>query len=413
VRLFVILYSALALTAAAETPAEISIRKAQEEIANKPGHYPYYNALAIAYARRARETSDLQFYENAEETLQKSFALSPGNFEGRKVETWLALGRHEFAQALELATKLNKQVPDDLTVYGYLTDANIGLGNYKDAVAAAQWMLNLRPGNVAGMTRAAYLRELHGNLGGAFSAMKTAYDATPFQESEDRAWLLTQLAHIQLLEGDLVNAEMYANGALGLFPGYNYALGVLGQVREDQKRYDDAVAIFDQRYQAAPHAENLYALAQALELAGKHEQAAADFRKFEQLALKESTLADNANHELIAYYTDVAKEPAKALEIANRELAGRHDVFTLDSHAWALAASNDYDAAETEIRKALATHVKDPNVLYHAGAIALHQNHTGEARTYLEQAASRYSRAAQELLQEMSAPAHESSLGAF
>jgi tetratricopeptide (TPR) repeat protein len=404
-RTLVILYSCLALTAAAETPAEISIRKAQEQIAQKPGHYPYYNALAMAYARRARETSDVRYYQQAEETLQKSFAISPDNFDGMKVETWLQLGRHEFAKALELAKKLNQQMPDDLTVYGYLSDANAGLGNYKDAVAAAQWMLNLRPGNVAGMTRAAYLRELHGNLSGAFSAMKTAYDATPFQESEDRAWLLTHLAHIELLQADLTNAEMYANGALGLFPGYHYALGVLGQVRIAQKRYQEAAVLFEQRYQAAPHAENLYALADALELAGKHEEAAADFRKFEELALKESTWADNANHELIAYYTDVAKEPGKALDIASKETARRHDLFTLDSHAWALAANNDYDAAEAEIHKALATGVKDPNILYHAGAIALHENRTEEARQYLEQAASHYSRQAQSLLTEMNAKA--------
>ena len=43
-------------------------------------------------------------------------------------------------------------------------DANVELGNYKEAMAAAQWMLNLRPGNVDGLIHASYLRELHGNL---------------------------------------------------------------------------------------------------------------------------------------------------------------------------------------------------------------------------------------------------------
>jgi hypothetical protein len=32
------------------------------------------------------------------------------------------------------------------------------------------------------------------------------------------------------------------------------------------------------------------------------------------------TLADNANHELIAYYADYAKQPAKALHLAEQEL---------------------------------------------------------------------------------------------
>src|SRR5579872_6084930 len=106
------------------SPAEISIQKAEQDIAKKPDHAPYYNALAMAYARRARETSDVAFYGKAEETLQKSFQIAPDNFEGMRVKAWLLLGRHEFAKALDVATKLNKQVPDDVTIYGYLVDAN-------------------------------------------------------------------------------------------------------------------------------------------------------------------------------------------------------------------------------------------------------------------------------------------------
>ena len=363
--------AAPALTTPGLTPAEISIAKAQEQIAKRPDHYAYYNGLAMAYARRARETSDVAYYGKAEETLQKSFEISPDNFEGLKVKTWLLLGRHEFAKALEVAKPLNRKMPDDLTVYGYLADANAELGNYQEAVEAAQWMLDLRAGNVAGLTRAAYLRELHGDLNGAFEAMQAAYDATPFQEAEDRAWLLTQLAHIQLLSGDLPKAEMYADGALGLFPGYHYALGVLAQVRQAQKRYDEAVSLLERRYAAAPHAENLFSLAEAQEQAGRKTEAAASFQKFEKLALAESTQADNANHELIAYYTDYAKEPDKGLRIAEMEMARRHDVYTLDSYAWALSASGDRARAGIALRKALAVGVKDPKILAHASALGV------------------------------------------
>ena len=323
-----------AATAQMLSPAENSIRKAQAEIAKDPGHFAYYNGLAMAYARRARETSDVAFYQKAEETLAKSFAISPDNFEGRKVQTWLLLGRHEFAKAREAATKLNKQNPDDVTVYGYLADANAELGNYKEAADAVQWMLNLRPANVAGLTRAGYLRELHGDLDGALEVMQMAYDATPYQEAEDRAWLLTQMAHLHLLAGEQQKAETYANGAMGLFPGYHYAVGVLAQVRMAQKRYDEAVALLRQRYEKARHAENLFALAESMELAGQKAEASKAFAEFERQALRESSLADNANHELIAYYTDFAHKPSEALKIAEQEIARRQDVFTRDCYAW-------------------------------------------------------------------------------
>jgi tetratricopeptide (TPR) repeat protein len=364
----------LLLTSAsfAATPAETAIEKAQAEIAKRPDHVPYYNALAMAYARRARETSDVRYYAKAEETLQRAFALAPGNYDALKTQAWLQLGRHEFAKALDTATVLNRKTPDDVTVYGYLVDANVELGNYKAAVDAAQWMLDLRAGNVPGLTRAGYLRELHGNLPGAMELMEMAYGSTPSSETEDRAWLLTQMAHLNYVAGDLPEAEMYANGALGLFPEYHYALGTLAQVRIAQKRYDDAVGLLAKRYAAAPHAENLYALAEAMELAGQTDEAEKAFGEFERKSLAETNLADNSNHELIAYYADHAHQPEKALEVAKREADRRKDVFTLDCYAWALAASGDYKAANARIQEALQVGVKDPKILAHAGFIAHH-----------------------------------------
>jgi tetratricopeptide (TPR) repeat protein len=364
------LFIAAALTVFAQTPAEIGIQKAQELIGKHPDHVAYYSGLAMAYARRARETSDVQYYTKADETVNQALKISPDDFETLKVRTWLLLGRHEFGKAALAAAELNKRVPDDITVYGYLADANAELGNYPDAVKAAQWMLDLRTGNVAGLTRAAYQRELHGDISGALDLMQMAYDSTAFQETEDRAWLLTQIAHLHFLDGNLKQAERYAQGALELFPGYHYALGSLAQVRMSQSRFDEAVALLQTRYDAAPHAENLFALAEALDHAGRKTEAAKAFAEFEEKALAESVIADNANHELMSYYTDFANQPEKALSIARAELARRHDVYTLDCYAWALASSGDYLQADAEIHKALAVGVKDPKILHHAAIIA-------------------------------------------
>lgn len=378
--------SALALPAIAAaqgpalTPAEIGIQKAQAQIAKQPHYVPAYSGLAMAYARRARETSDVQFYQKAEDTLQEALKMEPGNFEALRVRTWLLLGRHEFAKALEAAKVLNKRTPDDVTVYGYLVDANAELGNYSDAVDAAQWMLNIRPGNVAGLTRAAYLRELHGDIPGAIDLMQSAYDSTPYQESEDRAWLLTQMAHLHFIDGNLVQAEKYATGALGIFPDYHYALATLAQVRTAQHRYDEAVTLLEKRYAKAPHAENLYSLAEALAHAGRAEESARDFAEFERKSLAESQIADNSNHELMAYYNDFAHQPEKALKIAEQELKRRHDIFTLDCYAWSLAGMGDYAAADVQMKNALATGIKDPKILEHARIISQEVNRRASLR---------------------------------
>jgi hypothetical protein len=80
---------------------------------------------------------------------------------------------------------------------------------------------------------------------------------------------------------------------------------------------------------------------------------------------------------LIAYYVDYAKQPEKALKIAEQELARRHDVLTLDAHAWALAALGRYEEANAELHQALAVGTKDPKVLHHAEVIAAHLSHSG------------------------------------
>src|ERR1700746_2185846 len=118
--------------------------------------------------------------------------------------------------------------------------------------------------------------------------MNMAYQSTPPSEAEDRAWTLSQIAHLQLMSGKITDADNTLQQALTLFPGYHYALGNLAKVRIEQKRYEDAVKILQQRYDSAQHAENLYDLAEALELAGHRDQAQKTFAQFEAKALVES-----------------------------------------------------------------------------------------------------------------------------
>src|ERR1700739_621229 len=201
------------------SPAQRSMAQANRLIEKNPRNFEAYNALALALSRRARETSDVAFYALGEETLKKSFEISPGNFDGERIHVWLLLGKHEFAAAREEARKLNKRMPDDVMVYGFLTDANIELGNFKEAEGSAQLMLDLRPGTLPGLTRAAYLRELFGDLDGSIELMNMAYQSTPPSEAEDRAWILSQIGHLQLMSGKITDADNTLQQALALFPG--------------------------------------------------------------------------------------------------------------------------------------------------------------------------------------------------
>jgi tetratricopeptide (TPR) repeat protein len=405
-----IIFSAVAALAQnqptqALSPAEQSMAAARRLIEKNPKNFEAYNALALALSRRAREISDVTYYTQAEDALKKSFEISPNNFDGERTAVWLLLGKHEFPAALEKAKELNKKLPDDIMLYGFLTDANVELGNYAEAEKAAQWMLDLRPGNLPGMTRAAYLRELFGDIDGALELMNMAYQSTPPNEAEDRAWILSQIGHLQLSSGKISDADATLQQALAFFPGYHYALQNLAKVRIEQKRYADAVNLLQQRYDAAKHAENLYDLAEALKLAGRADDAQKAFAEFEIKSLAESVRKDNSSRELIFYYADHAHQPAKAMEIAKQEFASRHDAFTLDAYAWALHVNGNNAEARKQIEAALAVGIRDAKMLRHAGEIALATGDQSAAERYLHQSAELNapgSTQAQTLLSQMS-----------
>lgn len=377
----------------ATTPAEQRIEWAQKAIAANPKLAQPYNDLALALSRRARETGDPSYYTRADTALATALSIEPGNLEARKLQIWMMLGRHEFGHAREAATALNKQVPDDVLIYGFLADANAELGNYKEAEDAVQWMLDMRPANLGGLTRAAYLRELFGDVEGALELFSAALTRMAPSETEDRAWILSQMGHLYASSGKEAEAEGALQQALRLFPKYHYALSSLARVRTAQKRHADAVDLLRELSKALPHAENIYALAEALERAGSPE-AKERYREFETKALAESELADNANRELIAYYADHAENPREALRIAELERARRHDVYTLDAHAWALSRNGKHAEARTEIEAALQVGIQNAEFLYHAGVIASELGDRDAAVRHLERSLAQSPRSA-------------------
>lgn len=305
-----------------------------------------YNAQALDYVRQARDTADPAYHAKAEEALKKSFEAAPDNFEGLKAKTWLLLGQHRFAEALEMAKNLNRKAPDDLLVYGFLVDANVELGNYADAETAAQWMLDLRPGNAPGLTRAAYLRELYKDYDGALQLMQQSFNRTRPDDKSDRAWILTHIGRLLAKKREYANAEMALKAALDLYPNYHYALANLAEIRREQKKFAEAAELYRKRYESAPHPENLYDLGDALARAGKRAEARSVFAKFEAAALAESENLDNANRELAAYYLDYAKKRAEGLRIARLEASRRRDVHTLEVYAKALRLNGQAKAAQ-------------------------------------------------------------------
>lgn len=376
-----------------DTPAERAIKAAEARIATlTAAGAPRIDALeglALALTRRARETSDTDYYDRALAVLDQAQKIDPEHRNVQRTRIWVWLGQHEFARAFDAALALHMRNPDDLMTLALLTDASVELGRYDDAERYAQWLLDLRPGNVVGLTRAAYLRELFGDVDGAIELMEQAYLRTPGAETEDRAWLLTHLAHLQLSAGRVDQSDALVQAALREFPDYHYALAQLSDIRHAQGRHDDALVARQAHVRASPHPENGYRLGEAFVRAGRTVEAKAAFAAFERAALAEADGVDNANRELTLYWLDHAGQPARALQLAQREAQRRKDVHTLDTLAWAQYRNGLFSDASATMARVLSVGTRDPGVLYHAGLIARRTGAATAAREHLQQALAR------------------------
>nr|AIT69754.1 tetratricopeptide domain protein [uncultured bacterium] len=355
--------------ARAVTPAERQIAEAREAVAAQPTAASGYTGLALALARRAREVSSYAYYDEASAALDRAQALAPDDFEAARTRAAVLLGQQDFAAALALATRLNQRFPDDLMTYALLVDANVELGNYAEAETAAQRMLDLRPGNLPGLARAANLREVFGDIEGALELVLAALPRVPPAEVQEQAWLLTRIGQLNLAAGRLDAAERAVAEALRVFPDYHYALGEVARLQAAGGAWAEALATERRHYRAAPHPENLYLLARVAARGGQAREAAKLFDDFTRQAQVASGTSANANRELIQYYADEGAQPRAALALAEQEIARRHDVHTLAAYAWALHRSGQARAAAEAIDRALAVGTRDADLLYQAGEI--------------------------------------------
>jgi tetratricopeptide (TPR) repeat protein len=220
----IILIAASVLFAKAETrqvtPTQQRIAAARQQIAADPTKPEAYNNLALACISRAQETESSEYDRQAAEAIATGLSLAPQDFQLRKAHVAVLLDQHEYVRARDEAKELNLHNPDDATVHGYLARAYIGLGDYQDAEASAQWMLNLQPFNVPGLLIAADLREHYGDPQGALEVLDRAYAETSPGETGELAAIANHIAAIEIGMGKLDSAGQMLQRADELFPGY-------------------------------------------------------------------------------------------------------------------------------------------------------------------------------------------------
>ena len=199
--------------------------------------------LADALLRQARATSDGRPTNRASVVLNAVLTEDPLQDDALRMLGAIDLSQHRFREALTVARRARDLRPTDAWNYGVMGDALLELGEYDDAFATFDKMMELRP-SAGAYARASYARELRGDLQGALHAMTLAAKSTPSQDPEAQAWYTAQLGELYVKMHRLDEADRAFRESAFMFPHYPHAMVGQGQVKAARGDADGALALY-------------------------------------------------------------------------------------------------------------------------------------------------------------------------
>lgn len=365
---------------AATNPTTGQIEAAQKAIEKSPNSAAGYNSLAAAYIHAARETGDFSLNSKAETAVGRALEIEPQNADSQKLKISLMLTFHRFAEALEAANALQPKFPQSPFFYGALTDANVELGNYKEAIDNVQKMVDLRP-NMESYARVSYVRSLHGDADGAIEAMRTAAKIADPMDREAQAWCLVHLGDEFYKVGNYTEAEKQYDTALKVFPDYHFALAGKGRARAAQNDFEAAAQLLTASNNRVPNVENVILLGDVLFKTEKPDEAN---KQYDLAQFIEQQFGNIDQRRLALLWADRDTKLDEALTIAEREHQTRKDIFTADVYAWCLYKKGRFQEAKVAIAEAMRLKTKDARIFYHAGMIEKSLGNKKSAADYLD-----------------------------
>lgn len=355
-----------------------------------------YDGLGAAYLQKGRETSDLNYFDMAEQSLAKALDLtSSWDVAAASPLTHMAavcMAEHRFADAASYAKQAIAAGAGDSAPFAVLGDAYTDMGDYESAQTAYS---KLQPAGPTSEqlpaltymydTRVSYLKLLHGDDASAITLMQQAVQLAleHHMPSENIAWTYYQLGEDFFHSGDLENAAKSYLEALDRYPGYYRGLGGLAKVRIAQNRYDEGIDLYKQAIATIPLIEYVAALADVYQTLGRHEEFDTQYKLIEFIGYLSALNQRTYNRELAGFYADHNIKLPQALDLASHELDNRHDVYSKDIYAWCLYKNGKLQEASQAIEAALGLGTKDALMLFHAGMIYRDLGDDNRAEDYL------------------------------
>ena len=369
-----------------------AIETLEDEIQRNPDNNPIKLKLAQAYIQEGRVTGDHNYYDAmAFKLIHTVLKKDTENFEALCCLATLEASAHQFTDALAICEKAIKINPYNAYIYGVLCDSHVELGQYDDAVKAADKMVSIRP-DIRSYSRVSYLREIYGDYPGAIEAMKLALSAG-YPGLEQTEWTRVYLGRLYEITGDTKTAELHYDNALTTRPNYAPALAGLGSIAKGKGDYKKAISYYTnaeklmQDYSYEQHIGELY------QLTGQNELAQKSFDKSLEMLIKhqhptdeETGIGHNIDRELANVFLSM-KQYDKAYTSAKIEYERRpNNIDVNETLAWACYGKGMTKEAQYFILNALKTKSSNAELLCKAGIIFQKNNHPLVAQQYLNRA---------------------------
>ena len=325
--------------------------------------------LASLLLARARATGRYEDLLSAEESAQASLELRRGRNRGGVLVLINALtGQHRFREALASAEQLEVEDSTDLTIASLVGEILLELGRYDDA-ARRFARIGTTTSNLAALMRLARWREVTGDVDGAHRMLLDAQARSrrAFGLSrEQRAWFELRVAEFAFRYGrEREGSEALARG-FAVSPGDYRLHAAAARHALTRGRWSDAADHAGQSLETHFDPAALALLARAER--GRGDSTAAN-QAIDAMVLAIRSQPGAWHRSWSLALLDEGRAVMEVLAQSRRDLEERQDVYAWDLHAWVLYRMGDVAGAREAMTHALATGIRDPDVLAHAAAI--------------------------------------------
>ncbi|MFF9507845.1 tetratricopeptide repeat protein [Streptomyces sp. NPDC014724] len=355
----------------------------QQWVGTHPSDAGAWALLGTSYVEWGQRSADAAYYGRAEQALQRSLNVEPG--ENGNTAAWVGLAtlanaRGDFGAAKKWGEKVRAREPKQWAVYPSLIDAYNGLGDYKASRAAVGKFTALRPGGAALLRTARMYRDRGRREDALANAQGAADRATAPAQKAECLYLLGELAWER---GEPEEAVAQYGAALRTDRAHPPSLAGRARALAALSRTDEALRDYRAALAHLPRPEYMLELGELYESLGRDDEARSQYGQLgEALTRGDAQGVDNAL--LRGRFEAAHGNPAVAVKLLQAEWGRSHrSAAVADALGWALHRSGDSSAALKYATQAVDTGGRNASYMSHLGAIQQALKDYGPARRNL------------------------------